>query len=303
MDFTGRTTTLSLDTVLWRPADSGLFGFNAIVLTGQPYTAPGYPDDNSNGPVPRDGVGIHFSLPCGQPTVREYSDGEQVQIDDRAFTYGDCNNQPRTAQGQLNRVTVAVSQSALRICVSDAGTTTPRRCWDYSVDLNFSRAWVSIGGHNHASIKYGFGESWPAIYDNVSFDGPAIAPARVSEVADGPGRDVGYPLPASGGTPLTLPAVNVSGASAARLLLNVRVDSITNQNWTSFRLTYRLNGGASHSVPFTLRANGDTSSGHMFSIPVDLAELKAGDNTVQLNGVGFYGGYQPYLANVDLVVQ
>jgi hypothetical protein len=303
MDFAGRTTTLSFDTVLWRGSDWGLFGWNTVVLTDGPYTAPGYPDDNSDGPVPQDGVAIHFNLTCGQPVVRLFAGGVQTMNDSHAHTYGDCTGQPTTAPGQLNRVTVAVSQSGIRICVSDAGATAPKQCWDYAMRLPFSRSFVSFGGHNHASIKYGFGPSWQAVYDNITFDGPVVPPARVSEVADGPGRDVGHPLPASGGTSLVLPNVDLTGASTARLLLNARVDSITNRDWRSFRLVYRLNGGTPHEVPFTLRPNGDMSAGNLFSIPISLNELQPGANTLQLNGVGFYGGYQPYVANIDLVVQ
>ena len=37
-------------------------------------------------------------------------------------------------------------------------------------------------------------------------------------------------------------------------------------------------------------------------MPIDIGELRAGNNTLTLSGNGFYAGYQPYVGNIDLVV-
>jgi hypothetical protein len=303
-DVAGRTGTVNFDVVLHRPSGSqvGLWGWPTFMFLADPYSVPSYRDDNAAGPTPNAGVVLHFPWECGAPLVRTYQGG--AETDDRsAWHFGDCTGLPTTAPGALNRVRLRISQSALEVCVSNAGQTSPQHCWDYGINLGFTRGFLYFGGHNHATDKYGGGPVWTTVFDNISFDGPVVATARVSQVSNGPGRDIGYGLPQQGSSPLTvtLPNVNATGAVSARLVLSFRADQISNQNYAAWRLNYSLNGGTTHSIAVPQAGSG--TAGNLFSIPVDLAELQAGNNTLRLTGTGFYAGYQPYVGNIDLVIR
>jgi hypothetical protein len=146
---------------------------------------------------------------------------------------------------------------------------------------------------------------WTTKWDNVIFDGPAVPMASVSQVDNGPGRDIGYSLPAQGTTPvvLTLPDVDLSSATRARLTLSARADQITNGNHAAWRLNYQLNNGPIHSVPFPLAPDGAAHAGTLFTVEVPLAEIREGANTIAFTGANMYAGFQPYIGNIDLIVQ
>jgi hypothetical protein len=69
---------------------------------------------------------------------------------------------------------------------TDGGTTFPnlRKIYSAGITLPFTRGYVHIAARNHASIKYSFGPDAILHWDNVSFDGPVIAPARSYEIPD-----------------------------------------------------------------------------------------------------------------------
>ena len=306
-DISDRTGTVGFDTVLHRPAEglSGLWGWPTFMFLADPYSAPSYFGDNSDGPTPRSGLVLHFPWNCGAPLVRTYVDG--VQTDDRsAWHHEMCAGLPTTAPDTMNRVRLGVSNFGLEVCVSDAGPAPGyAHCWSFPVQLDFTRGWLHFGGHNHATQKYGGGPVWTTKWDNVIFDGPSVPMASVSQVDNGPGRDIGYSLPEQGTTPvnLTLPDVDLAGATRARLTLSARADEISNGNHASWRLNYQLNDGPVHSVPFPLGPDGAARTGTLFTFDVPLVELRDGANTVAFTGANVYSGYQPYIGNIDLIVQ
>ena len=194
-----------------------------------------------------------------------------------------------------------VSTGRIDVCASDAGSAAVDKCWAFAVNLGFTRGYVYIGGHNHATVKYGGPQAWDTYWDNVGFDGPALQASAVAQVANAGGSGFAYPLGATLGAPLTLP--NVTPRGTARLVLDVGADAISNGNHASWRLNYRLNGGAVHAVPFTPTPSASRAGSFGFSIPVDSNELVAGNNTVQFSASGFTGGSAPFVGNVDLVTQ
>ena len=105
--------------------------------------------------------------------------------------------------------------------------------------------------------------------------------------AAGPGRPVPHPAGAPSGPQ------------------NLAADPISNTNWSAWRVNYRLNGGAWHAVAISPDevALMNRAGSYIFSVGVSLAELRNGANTVQFSGTNFYAGFQPYIANIDLVVQ
>ena len=289
--------TITFDTSLYRASD--LWGWPTVQLLADPYNAPSYDDDNSRGPLPREGLTVHFQLECGAPIVRQYHDHNET--DDRsADSFRDCT-QLRTAEGQLNRVEMRISQNRLEICASDAGSTALRQCWQFPVNLRFTRGFVYFGGHNHATVKYGGPPSWTTYWDNVGFDGPVVPASAVSQVPNASGAGFSYPLGSTFGPALVVPNVNLR--ASARLVLNVAADAISNGDHAAWRLNYRLNGGTAHSVPFTPTPDPTRGGSYIFSIPVDPSELSNGNNSVQFSATGFTGGYAPFIGNIDLVTQ
>jgi hypothetical protein len=198
----------------------------------------------------------------------------------------------------------------MEIWASDAspdGINFPplQRWWTGDINLSFLRGYVYFGVHNHATIKYGGLPSWNVLWDNISFDGPVIA-GHVAQADDSGTSTLGWWLPndAGGSQPVTVPNVNLSGASSARLVLNMAADPITNTNFSAWRLVYSINGGPSHQVALSAteaaKALGRSGS-YIWSSPISLNELSAGTNTIRFSGIGMYGGYQPYFGNVDIV--
>src|SRR5262249_45833767 len=101
--------------------------------------------------------------------------------------------------GKLNHFEVLVSQQQIEIRVSpfsDDGKSfdPPQSLYTANVSLPFSRGYVHLTTHNHATLKYtgpgkGFGVDTPtdavvARFDNVGFDGPVITNWREYEVPD-----------------------------------------------------------------------------------------------------------------------
>ena len=233
-----------------------------------------------------------------------------------------CTSNISTAAGRLNHVEIRISPTHVEIAMTDASSDGVhfgplKKVFSAPVNLGFSRGSVYFGSHNHATQKYASLPSWSVLWDNVAFDGPRYVPQQVLQVDDadvpsGSGMNLGYWLPSSSGGGAT-PAfglrggLSTAGASAAWLVFDMGADQISNTNWSAWRVNYRLNGGAWHSVGF----NGDElaqmprAGSFAFSVAVDPKELVSGtsNNTVQFSGSGFYDGFQPYLGNIDLVVQ
>ena len=86
--------------------------------------------------------------------------------------------------------------------------------------------------------------------------------------------------------PLTFSNVNLSGATSAALTFNA--------NFPGSSINYRLNGGAwqTWSAPHT----GNWAAA---VVPLNMAELRSGSNTVDFAAAG---GGQAYVANIDLIL-
>jgi hypothetical protein len=207
--------------------------------------------------------------------------------------------------------------------------------YDKPIALKFSRAYVHITTHNHASLKYtsdtwagnsGFTDldAWIARWDNVGFDGPVVSNAREHEVGDSlvPYQwtqndgsvahvmNIGWTVPeASTNKPLTLhvKGVDLSGATHAAIALAASYCEC-GQSYAQFDLRYRINGRPWHDRFFDAAElsylNGGTSQGalsQMLEVPV--TELVTGDNELQFEAVNIPQNYPPGIVNVDLIVK
>jgi hypothetical protein len=324
-DIAGRTGNIRLQVSL--NAQAGRPGWPTLAYTSDPYNAPSYLADNSGGPTPREGVEVQFNSVCPSPggwttfpKVRVYHRYQETELaDENGFASG-CTSAIQTQVDRLNQVQIQLSQSHLTVWMSDASSDgvhfgALRKVYSAPLSLTFSQGYVYFGVHNHATEKYANLPSWTVLWDNIGFDGPRLAPARVYQASDattvsGSGRNIGYWLPDSatgGATPaLALTSVSTAGASNARLVFDMGADELANTNWAEWRVNYRLNRGPWHAIGFSadelaLITKGRSGS-YMFSVPVAIGELATGTNTVQLSGTNFYNGYQPYVGNIDLVV-
>jgi hypothetical protein len=139
---------------------------------------------------------------------------------------------------------------------------------------------------------------------------------------DGEGRNVGYVVPNPDEEPIaiSLPGVEIKGATRARLALAATYPWF---DWngvskppTAIALRYRLNEGGWHERYIdAIEANAFTDfspdlggAGHRAGllnqiIEIDLAELRDGDNRIELQGKGTWtGSYRIGVTGLDLIL-
>ncbi len=316
-------------------------GYPVITFSDDPIAIAGFHDDNSRNSAPRNGLRMEFSMGCGampsagNAKVRLYLDYRPNDLWTQS-DYDNCPNIAATKEGQLNRVIIKLSQTHVDLYISDYSNDginfgTPKLVESKNYSLPFSRGYVLLGGHNHATIKYSGSyapggveiPSWTVLWDNIAFDGPVITPDRIYQFPDslvpsGSNMDMGYYLPGISDplmTPLSVNNVNLSGITSAKLSLidwfNYVLTPIS-----QMKLNYRLNNGTWHSVGFSAGQQWAMSNpygegiccnynvGHNNMVfDVNPVELVNGTNTVQFQNVGMDSGYRPVIANIDLLLR
>jgi hypothetical protein len=276
-DFNGRSGTVAFDAT---PLPGGLFGWLSLAITEEPIAAPGFSIyGNDEGTIiPRNAVEVHFSPDQTGMTVA----GVHVFNDyaDTIYT-PDASVMAATRQtGKLNHYEVRISQQQIEVRVSpfssDGKTfAAPELVYVVSASLPFSRGWVQLSVHNHASLKYsgpsaGFGQptridAMVARIDNVGFDGPVLANWREYEIADAltpfsgappvvgddpynptqKGYSVGYPVADSAKGPaqtLRFSGVDTASVVSARLSLSAWYLLDKSMPLDQYDLMLRLNG-------------------------------------------------------------
>jgi hypothetical protein len=335
-DFADRTGTIVFDTDL---ASNFLLGYSSVVISEDPSPAPSW-DINGRGPNPRNGVLVVFP-------------GNSVEVHDvRDYALstpaGTSSEVPRQ-RGHLSRVELRLSQQRLEILTSEPSAdgvafapVESRRIVDFDTPLPFSRGYVSLLAHNHATWKYAitFGglprplRSWNTYWDNIGFDGPVLAATREYEVPDAnipsteitvdefppgvfntiehPGLSLGYVIPNGEDAmsdPLVFPGVSLRHATRARLVFNgyyqgYDVDGI---RLGTGRLRYQLNDHPMHVRAFTpgevaMLDEPGQTGGYNHSIDVPVSELVDGDNTVRFSTLNISSGYPNAVTNLDLLL-
>ncbi|MEO8672763.1 MAG: hypothetical protein ABI411_15705 [Tahibacter sp.] len=335
-DFAGRTGKVVFDTDL---ATNFLLGYSSVVISEDPSQTPSW-DVNGRGPNPRNGLLIVFL-------------GNDIQVHDvrdHVMTTQDgmASGLPQQ-RGRLTRVELRLSQQQLEVLTSepsnDGITFSPlvsRRVVVFSSALPFSRGYVSLLAHNHATWKYAitFGgfprpiRSWNTYWDNVGFDGPAILGTREYEVPAAnipssrntidehpagvfttvihPGLSLGYVIPngpATMGGPLIFGGVSLAHATRARLVFNgyyqgYDVDGI---RLGTGRLRYQLNDQSIHVRAFTpgevaMLDTPGQTGGYNHSIDIPLSELVEGSNSVRFSTLNISSGYPNGVTNLDLLI-
>ncbi|MGE0397653.1 MAG: hypothetical protein AB7T06_13110 [Kofleriaceae bacterium] len=324
-DFAARTGTIVFDATL---VPGGLQGWTAIAITKEPTAAPSYTkvQNEENGALPRNAIEIHFNQNC--QTTGQVSVGRFVVYDDYVQTIHEVENEDRhcvsMAPSALNHVEVKVSSQRIEVYaspVSDDGVTFAPVELLAAVDvaLPFTKGYVHLSTHNHASLKYSDDtvDAWITRWDNVGFDGPVVEGWREAEVADSltsatEGREnIGWRLGTLAMTgwsaPLSFSTIDMSNAASAQIALT----TFMHLDWgtpADFQLDYRINGGAPHArkldaSQMAMLAALPVSGTMSMLIDVDPAELHDGTNTIELATTNVPLAYPPVVYNLDLIVQ
>jgi len=233
----------------------------------------------------------------------------------------------KTKQGNLNHFEVAVSQNKIEVfgtsfSADGAEWETPVLLQSADVSLPFSRGYVSITAHNHATLKYTGDpkmDAWVARWDNVAFDGPVLSSDREYEIPDSlvdskqpfgpePVKTIGYLVADSAGAPhdtLHIPGVDPSGMSKARLALSGWYH--TSDKSASYGLKYRFNGGTWHDRPLNAGEITALSDSHCQGaitqmIDVPIKDLVKGANTLEFLASNIPQDYPPAVSNIDLIL-
>ena len=322
-DFAGRTGKVVFDMEAY--AENTLLGWAAIEISEDPTPTPSFPDFEY-GPLPRNGLQIQFT-PCdpyegvGVREVRTFKDFVKTGIEP---TFSDLQACPTAEKGKLNHIELRLSKTSLEVYASDVspdGSSYPnfRLIYTADIDLPFERGYVTLTGHNHATLKYSDHaiDAWLVRWDNVGFDGPVVSnhreyslPDSLTPINNGERVNIGYKVPADEGAPAVLEFSDVdpSDVESAKLAFTVYYPACYNEaECLAYNVRYRVNGGAYHDrIPdagelgVMLLANQQGCLNQV--IELDPSELVAGTNTIELAAPTIPQSYPPAVANVDLVL-
>lgn len=347
-DFAGRTGKIVFDGAV--TPYGGLFGWLSLEVTEDPIAAPSYETflNVEGGVRPRNAFEVQFDASCGGSGSEATGVGMSgihvfTNYMDAPVTPPAPAMCPSYQAGKMNHFEVLVSQTNIEVHVSPLSADgvkfdPPAFVYQTPVNIPFSRGYVHVTLHNHATLKYSgmFGVTNPVdasvgLWDNVGFDGPIVTTWREYEVPDalvpvtgyqvvndpapnpynptGNAVSTGYLAPDVAMGPaatLHLAGVDPSNAKSARLELTAWY--LTTGANAQYTLTYRFNGGTWRDYPLS----ADEASlltgppgiqgalGH--SIDVPLTDLVAGDNTLEFVTKNVPQNYPPAVANVDLVL-
>jgi hypothetical protein len=324
-DFAGRSGKIVFDA---QGYNVGLLGWISLEITEDPAPAPSFTlqQNYENGAIPRNGIEIQFSNNCagdhvGVGELLTYDDYVQTEV----FTSNGAAEACATAaEDRLNRFSVELSQDHVEVFATDASDDgksfgAPISLLSRAIQLPFSRGYVHLTTHNHATVKYSNDtvDAWTARWDNVGFDGPVLKDLfREYEAPDSlfatPGKvNIGYRLADAASGPaqqIQIENVKLAQVTSARVALG---------NWSlkpagaayadDFALNYRLNGhawkanqpDAAEVAMITALPNAGTRA---TLLDVDVADLVEGTNVLELTTTGAPMSYPPVAFNIDLIL-
>ena len=346
-DFAGRTGLIvfDVDAVM----ASGLAAWVSVEITEDPVGTVSY-SEFERGPLPKNGVEIQLNndqcllggrsaISVGMVNVyRDYQLTNATPVYPASWMSPDC---VATHQGNLNHFEIQLSQNRIDVYGSDASTDDGKTFPNFhkiasaTYDLSFTRGWVHMTAHNHATLKYSYGADWVYRWDNIGFDGPVVANWREYEIPDAmtsspPDVNTGYTVgDGTGSAPkglstccdsngnrtplshLTFDGVELANAAGATLAFS----GYYLTGWpgettdlTQLDLQYRWNGGTWRDRFLTAGEAASLSLLYQMgnlsqTIDVPLTDLKQGTNTLELLTVNVPQSYPTVVANVDLVIR
>jgi hypothetical protein len=357
-DFTGRSGKIVFDASM--DPLSPLLGWISLAVTEDPISTPGYSivDNDEGSIIPKNALEVHFANPGGDGNIAvRYLHVFNNYVDTVYSPPGSLMPTTRSP-GKVNHFEFTIAQDSIEVSItpfSEDGTmfAAPAYVYKQAVSLPFSRGYVQLNLHNHATLKYsdanmpgGLVNAAVARIDNVGFDGPVITNWREYSVPDSlvmfkgemfqPTQDphnlenIGYDIAyvvsdvsKGPGQVLHFKDVDVADAESAKLAVTLYVDFLAAQGKPAdYVLQARLNGKAwlerklsAEEVAFfgdgptTLDGEGKpmgnpgTQGRLAMLVDVPVADLVAGDNTVEFVTANVPTSYPPLVYNIDLVLQ
>jgi len=271
-DFAGRTGKIVFDGTV--SPFSPLHGWISLAVTEDPMLTPGYSilGNDEGSIIPKNALEVQLVNAPGDQGVQVRNIHVFRDFVDTLYTPATPSIATWKA-GKLNRYEVSVSAEGIEVAISpysEDGVTFAAPTAHYKIDtaLPFTRGWVQLSVHNHATLKYtnppNQVDAAIALFDNVGFDGKVIASWREYEIADSLvkfteddgdphnlehiGYDIGYVVQDAAQGPkqtLKFKGVDTSNVQSARLSFTATVDYLSTQfprDQHTFRA--RLNGGA-----------------------------------------------------------
>ena len=324
-DFAGRTGKIVFDAEGY---NVGLLGWISLEITEDPAPAPSFTlqQNYENGAIPRNGLEIQFAHNCGGDHVGvsnllAYDDYVQSEVFAADGVSEPCVT---AAAGKLNRFIVELSATHVEVFATDASDDgvhfgAPVSIISRDLALPFTRGYVHLTTHNHATLKYSDGEvdAWAARWDNVGFDGPAITLAfreyeALDSLFEANGKvNIGYRLADVATGPaqqIEIHGVDLDGVASARLALGSWSLKGAGETYPEdFALNYRLNGhawkahepSAAELAMVVALPNAGTRAS---LLDVDVADLLQGTNVLELTTTGAPMSYPPVAFNIDLIL-
>jgi hypothetical protein len=293
-------------------------GWLELVVTDKPYAGAAWSDtDNADGATPQYGFVVklnysqYFADGSFRPTAALDVWDEWVQTN-----YDPDDTTLAFTVGSIHTVTVTFDGTTIAATVDGAAWWSDS--WTLPSELLTAEAWVHIGVHNHATLKYtpfpdGMTSRWNQLaWDGATPDAPTVhrvpddwvshsmavhsPPGTGTDGGSGPGVDGGWDVP-------TAPLV-VTGVPAIvdRAILVFTLQTSLSNDPSTTVVTYELNGnGAHNTASINAQIPGD---GRTFYIveDVDAAELVTGSNDIEITSTNPGGGLTPHVANVELLV-
>lgn len=320
-DFTGRTGTVVFDVdAKVNPYHQGHGWWIELFITEDPSPLP-YHEAPGVQSFPRNGVGFAFQgfNSCEKSAELMYNalnrvivtrNHEIVHDYAEADLEHDSNDDAvrcvKTQDMKPNRFKFMINKDSVEVFGSDYDDPTNLRriARTDNLDLPFSRGYIHIQ-HAHYNARKD-GNVTPVqtySWDNVGFDGPTYPLPRAYEVQDNDGEDAddvggrmyGYYLTDDSWTALSLPEVELAGATKASF-------GFTIHNFEFARtLEYRFNGGPVHE--FTVPRFGSEGGVRGFAVDVPLDELVEGTNRLEVRMQDPDPSQHDVIANMDLTLE
>jgi len=328
-DFSDRTGIITFDVTGQGGIPGGHgFWFN-LFISEEPVPAP-YQDGGAIALFVKNGISIEFMSSGCQPLSSNALSNIFIEEDHkvvREHPSGGGSKCFKTEDDVLNHGEIHISKDKLEVFMADAGDPSTLRSVKVveGLNLRFDRGYVSLQHtHYNAAKNTGFPAYATVQWDNIGFDGPKFptprgyempdnnepGPGRTDEHATGPFVNTGYVL-GTDALPVEKQGI-LSGDTDAQVMVLKGVD-LTNATDALFTLNawnycppdqikYRFNGGEWRLFQYPF-PDCDGDSARTFGMPIDLADLKDGDNTFEMWGDTTTRSYFGIIiANAELIV-
>jgi hypothetical protein len=308
-DFAGRVGRISVDIDAKTQTPGGHGWWWELVIADEPVPVP-YQEFISHALMARKALVIEFEgISSFDGSSNELS---HVFVEDgykyaHEFTREQASGVPfETAEEVLNHLEILISEDSLEVYATDLDDASTFRKVAHidGLGLTFTRGYVSLQHSQYNAEKGGLDRFVTYHIGALGFDGPVLQRARSYQVPEAlvPGitsdvKNLGYLLDddtAQTAVSFTLDEVDLTDAASARVNLNA---------WyfvAERSIQFRFNAGEwrtfEHPFPDSMAQT------RAVTMPVDLADLQDGQNTLELRTTGVTAQPPMVIANIELEV-